>query len=197
MKTIKMLFAVMAVMGMISCTTELNDPVVDSSINNVLATKYNAQLLEESSALLSNLPELTLKEADAILSALRNHVDDSEELDVRYAELGDMQKWQVVMTRTISKKYSFTIQLNLTSYEDGSLFYNGYTNSCTLDEMQWHVGGFSFSSSYDSNRFKFDSKSYLYLKVEGDEQPLYYQVPVSITGQYNPNNHEASYTYSL
>ncbi len=197
MKTIKMLFAMMAVMGMISCTTELNDPVVDSSINNVLATKYNAQLLEESSALLSNLPELTLKEADAILSALRNHVDDSEELDVRYAELGDMQKWQVVMTRTISKKYSFTIQLNLTSYEDGSLFYNGYTNSCTLDEMQWHVGGFSFSSSYDSNRFKFDSKSYLYLKVEGDEQPLYYQVPVSITGQYNPNNHEASYTYSL
>ena len=197
MKTIKMLFAVMAVMCMISCTAELNDPVVDSSINNVLATKYNAQLLEESSALLSNLPELTLKEADAILSALRNHVDDSEELDVRYAELGDMQKWQVVMTRTISKKYSFTIQLNLTSYEDGSLFYNGYTNSCTLDEMQWHVGGFSFSSSYDSNRFNFDSKSYLYLKVEGDEQPLYYQVPVSITGQYNPNNHEASYTYSL
>ena len=146
---------------------------------------------------MSNLPELTLKEADAILSALRNHVDDSEDLDIRYAELGDMQKWQVVMTRTISKKYSFTIQLNLTSYEDGSLFYNGYTNSCTLDEMQWHVGGFSFSSSYDSNRFNFDSKSYLYLKVVGDEQPLYYQVPVSITGQYNPNNHEASYTYSL
>lgn len=197
MKNIKLLLAMMAVMGMISCTAELNDSVVDSSINNVLATKYNAQLLEESSALLSNLPELTLKEADAILSALRNHVDDSEDLDIRYAELGDMQKWQVVMTRTISKKYSFTIQLNLTSYEDGSLFYNGYTNSCTLDEMQWHVGGFSFSSSYDSNRFNFDSKSYLYLKVVGDEQPLYYQVPVSITGQYNPNNHEASYTYSL
>lgn len=197
MKTVKMLFAMMAVMGVISCTAELNDPVVDSSINNVLETKYNAQLLEESSALLSNLPELSMKEADAILSALRNHVDDSEDLDVRYAEMSDMQKWQVIMTRTISKKYSFTIQLNLTSYEDGSLFYNGYTNSCTLDEMQWHVGGFSFSSIYDSDRFKFDCKSYLYLKVEGGEQPLYYQVPVSITGQYNPSNHEASYTYAL
>lgn len=197
MKNIRLILIVAAVMSLFSCAAELNDPVVYSSTTRVLEAEYNARLLESNNVIVSNLPELTLKEAETILSELRNHVNADEELQIQTDEFGDMQKWQVVMTHTINQKYIFTIQLNLTSYDDGSLFYNGYSNSCTLDEMKWQVGGFSFSSNGESDHFKFESQSYLYLKIEGDEEPLCYLVPVSILGQYNPNNHEASFTYSL
>lgn len=187
----------MAVMGMISCTAELNDPVANSSTNNVLVSKFNAQPIEAGNDALQNLPTVTLKEAENILSALRNHIDDNEVIDIMTADYHDMHKWQIIMKHTIDKKYSFTIQLNLTSYDDGSLFYNGFDNNCNLDKIRWQIGGFSFSTGQDADYFIFNSQSHIYMKVEGEDSPVHYQIPVSITGEYSPNNHRASYTYSL
>lgn len=197
MKTIKSIFAAMVVMSLFSCTTELNDPVANSSFDNVLESKFNAVELEDNNAMYSNLPELSMKEAETILSALKNHTNDKEDLEVKTASQNDMHKWQVVMKHTIDNKYTFTIQLNLTSYDDGSLFYNGYSNNCSLDEMKWQVGGFSFASDNASEKFKFQSQSYLYIKVFDQDETKFYQIPVAINGLYNPMNHEASYDYSI
>lgn len=187
----------MVVMSLFSCTTELNDPVANSSFDNVLESKFNAVELEDNNAMYSNLPELSMKEAETILSALKNHTNDKEDLEVKTASQNDMHKWQVVMKHTIDNKYTFTIQLNLTSYDDGSLFYNGYSNNCSLDEMKWQVGGFSFASDNASEKFKFQSQSYLYIKVFDQDETKFYQIPVAINGLYNPMNHEASYDYSI
>lgn len=197
MKTIKSIFAVVMVMGMMSCTSELNDPVVDSSINSPLVTRYHAVEIEASNVDLANLPELSLKEAEKILSNLKNHTNELEELDVKTASKNDMHKWQVIMKHTINSKYSFTIQLNLTSYDDGSLFYNGYSNTCSLSEAKWQVGGFSFSSENASENFKFQSQSHLYMKVFEDNETRAYQIPIVINGHYNPSSHEASFKYTI
>lgn len=187
----------MVVMSLFSCTTELNDPVANSSFANVLESKFNAIEFEGNKAALANLPELSIKEAETILSALKNHTNDQEELEIKTASQNDMHKWQVVMKRTIDNKYSFTIQLNLTSYDDGSLFYNGYSNNCSVSEMEWQVGGFSFASDNASDNFKFQSQSYLYIKVFDQDETIFYQIPVAINGLYNPMNHEATYEYTL
>ena len=93
-------------------------------------------------------------------------------------------------------KYTFTIQLNLTGYADGDLYYNGYNAECSSSLMKWYVKGFSLASDNSEGNFIFQSESYIYMKV-ADNGIKYMQIPVSIRGTYNPKSHDASFTYKL
>jgi hypothetical protein len=103
------------------------------------------------------------------------------------------------MKQTIDYKYSFSIELHITSYDDGSLFYNGYNAGCTLDKILWKVGGFSFESDKNSPEdFKFKSTSDIFLKIAADNGKFeFYKVPVAITGTYQPKKQSSNYTYTL
>ena len=95
-----------------------------------------------------------------------------------------------------NNKYTFTIQLNLTGYADGDLYYNGYNAECSSSLMKWYVKGFSLASDNSEGNFIFQSESYIYMKV-ADNGIKYMQIPVSIRGTYNPKSHDASFTYKL
>ena len=97
---------------------------------------------------------------------------------------------------TTEPKYTFTIQLNLTGYADGDLYYNGYNAECSSSLMKWYVKGFSLASDNSEGNFIFQSESYIYMKV-ADNGIKYMQIPVSIRGTYNPKSHDASFTYKL
>ena len=136
------------------------------------------------------------KEADEILSNLRKHTNAKEEHNVLAADKGNQTLLKVITSQTINGKYTFTIQLNLTSYADGDLYYNGYNAECSSSLMKWYVKGFSLASDNSEGNFIFQSESYIYMKV-ADNGIKYMQIPVSIQGTYNPKNHDASFTYKL
>lgn len=178
-----------------SCSAESNIPVEEPETSAVvlLESRYAATEVAVSSEL-AELPAISISEAENILAALRNHTNAKEELNV---EKEDNPNLRVAIKQTIDNKYAFTIQLNLSSYDDGSLFYNGYESSCSSDLMKWKLTGFALSSDKNKNYcYNFTSDSYLYLKVIEDGVH-YLQIPVKIKGNYFTDNHDASYTYTL
>ena len=60
----------------------------------------------------------------------------------------------------------------------------------------WHMTGFGLASSGSEGMYKIEGTSNLYFKVMDDS--LYYiQVPVKVTGTYNPKTHEVNFTYDI
>ena len=201
MKAIYSMIAMLIMMSLASCTAEGNDPVENSSSTYFLENTYGARSVayEENNSdnlNLNELPAISLSEADGILSSLRKHTNAKEELDIQAATRGEQTLLKISMVQTINSKYTFTIQLNMNSYSDGSLYYSGYTATCSSSLMKWYLKGFSLSSDNTTGNYKFESKSYIYMKVVSDGIK-YIQIPVSIKGTYNPSNHNAAFTYSL
>lgn len=201
MKAIYSMIAALIMMSLASCTAEGNDPVENSSSTYFLENTYGARSVAYSennsdNLNLNDLPAISLSEADEILSSLRKHTNAKEELDIKAANKGEQTLLKIAMIQTINNKYSFTIQLNMSSYTDGSLFYSGYNAECSSSLMKWYLKGFSLSSDKSTGNYKFESQSYIYLKVVSDGIK-YMQIPVSIKGTYNPSNHDAAFTYNL
>ena len=145
---------------------------------------------------LSELPAISLSEADHILSVLRKHTDAQEELDIQTATKGEQTWLRIVMKQTIDHKYAFTIQLNMNCYNDGSLYYGGYQAECSSSLIKWYLKGFSLATDNATKNYKFESQSYIYMKVI-DNGIKYMQIPVTINGNYNPRNHDAAFSYNL
>lgn len=201
MKAIHLLIATLIMMSLASCTAESSDPVDNSSSTYFLERTYGARSVtyEENNSdnlNLNNLPAISLKEADEILSNLRKHTNAKEEHNILAADKGNQTLLKVITSQTINGKYTFTIQLNLTGYADGDLYYNGYNAECSSSLMKWYVKGFSLASDNSEGNFIFQSESYIYMKV-ADNGIKYMQIPVSIWGTYNPKSHDASFTYKL
>ena len=140
MKAIHLLIATLIMMSLASCTAESSDPVDNSSSTYFLERTYGARSVtyEENNSdnlNLNDLPAISLKEADEILSNLRKHTNAKEEHNVLAADKGNQTLLKVITSQTINGKYTFTIQLNLT----------GYANS--------------------EDNFIFQSESYIYMKV--------------------------------
>ena len=180
MKAIHLLIATLIMMSLASCTAESSDPVDNSSSTYFLERTYGARSVtyegnNSDNLNLNDLPAISLKEAD---------------------DKGNQTLLKVITSQTINGKYTFTIQLNLTGYADGDLYYNGYNAECSSSLMKWYVKGFSLASDNSEGNFIFQSESYIYMKV-ADNGIKYMQIPVSIRGTYNPKSHDASFTYKL
>lgn len=80
MKAIHLLIATLIMMSLASCTAESSDPVDNSSSTYFLERTYGARSVtyEENNSdnlNLNDLPAISLKEADEILSNLRKHTN--------------------------------------------------------------------------------------------------------------------------
>lgn len=201
MKAIYLMIAMLTMMSLASCTADGNDPVENSSSTYLLEKTYGAisvAYTENNSDKLNlnDLPAISLSEADQILSNLRKHTNAKEEQDVHTTDKGNQKLLAVIMKQTIDNKYTFAIQLNMSSDSDGMVYYGGYKAECSSSLMKWYLKGFSLSSDNATGNNKFESQSYLYIKVV-DNGIKYMQIPVSIKGTYNPKNHKAAFSYSL
>ena len=199
MKTRLLLLAVSVVMALTSCSAELIDPADGQVTKSVLETEYNALKVDSVLPDISSLPVISMSEAESILSSLRTHKNAKEEFSVNTHDEGDAHKWELHMKQTIDGKYAFSIQLSITSYDDGSLFYDGYSANCSFNKVFWQVGGFSFESDKQhSEDFMFKSSSSIFFNVVSQNgEHAYYRIPVSIQGTYHPAQQKSSYTYSL
>lgn len=201
MKAIYFMIAMLVMMSLASCSADGNDPVENSVSTYFLEKTYGARSVayEENNSdnlKLSELPAINLSEADEILSTLRKHTNAKEELDIQAATKGEQTLLKIIMKQTVNYKYSFTIQLNMNSYSDGSLYYSGYKAECSSTLMNWYLKGFSLASDNATGYYKFECQSYIYMKVV-DNGIKYMQIPVTIKGSYNPKNHNASFSYNL
>lgn len=199
MKTRHFFLVAMLIMALTSCSAELIDPAGELVTKSALETKFSALKVSNVDSEIASLPTISMSEAENILNSLRLHKNAREEFSATTQEEGDAHIWELLMKQIIDNRYTFAIQLNITSYDDGSLFYNGYDAECSLNKICWQVGGFSFESDKASaSDFKFKSSSNIFFKVasqNGDAE--FYRVPVSIDGIYHPDTQTSSYTYTL
>lgn len=136
MKAMHLIIAMLVMMSLASCSADGNDPVENSVSTYLLEKTYGARSVtyegnNSDKLKLSELPAISLSEADHILSILRKHTDAQEELDIQTATKGEQTWLRIVMKQTIDHKYAFTIQLNMNCYNDGSLYYGGYQAECS------------------------------------------------------------------
>lgn len=193
MKKFQFLSVILFAVLFASCAAESDSPLEEVSEPSVLESRYAATEVTETEEL-SDLTPISLSETESILNILHNHTNAKEELTI---EKEDDAQLHVIIKQIIGNKYSFTIQLNLSNYADGTLFYNGYENSCSSNLMKWDMSGFSLASSNtEKYTYNFTSNSYLYFKVT-DNGIRYMRVPVKIQGNYHTDNNKASYTYTL
>ena len=201
MKSSIFIVAMLAIMSMTACTVSDNDPIEQVDTVDML-TIYGAQNVATSTKTfkdlhLDELSGVSTKEAYDILSSIRKHQESEKHYDVKENRHGDHNDIDIIMDETIGHKYTFTIQLHMQKdSQSGSMFYKSYEADCSANNFAWYIKGFSFSTDNTTGNNKFESPSYLYFKVLG-ENVEYIQVPVKITGTYCPINNKAEFSYSL
>ena len=201
MKSSIFIVAMLAIMSMTACTVSDNDPIEQVDTVDMLTT-YGAQNVATSTKTfkdlhLDELSGVSTKEAYDILSSIRKHQESEKHYDVKENRHGDHNDIDIIMDETIGHKYTFTIQLHMQKdSQSGSMFYKSYEADCSANNFAWYIKGFSFSTDNTTGNNKFESPSYLYFKVLG-ENVEYIQVPVKITGTYCPINNKAEFSYSL
>ena len=67
---------------------------------------------------------------------------------------------------------------------------------CSSSLIKWYLKGFSLATDNATKNYKFESQSYIYMKVI-DNGIKYMQIPVTIKGNYNPRNHDAAFSYNF
>ena len=201
MKSSIFIVAMLAIMSMTACTVSDNDPIEQVDTIDMLTT-YGAQNVATSTKTfkdlhLDELSGVSTKEAYDILSSIRKHQESQKHYEVKENRHGDHNDIDIIMDETIGHKYTFTIQLHMQKdSQSGSMFYKSYEADCSANNFAWYIKGFSFSTDNTTGNNKFESPSYLYFKVLG-ENVKYIQVPVKITGTYCPINNKAEFSYSL
>ena len=201
MKSSIIVVAMLAIMSMTACTVCDNDPIEQVETIDMLTT-YGAQNVATSTKTfkdlhLDELSGVSTKEAYDILSSIRKHQESQKHYEVKENRHGDHNDIDIIMDETIGHKYTFTIQLHMQKdSQSGSMFYKSYEADCSANNFAWYIKGFSFSTDNTTGNNKFESPSYLYFKVLG-ENVKYIQVPVKITGTYCPINNKAEFSYSL
>ena len=201
MKSSIFIVAMLAIMSMTACTVSDNDPIEQVDTIDMLTT-YGAQNVATSTKTfkdlhLDELSGVSTKEAYDILSSIRKHQESQKHYEVKENRHGDHNDIDIIMDETIGHKYTFTIQLHMQKdSQSGSMFYKSYEADCSANNFAWYIKGFSFSTDNTTGNNKFESPSYLYFKVLG-ENVEYIQVPVKITGTYCPINNKAEFSYSL
>ena len=201
MKSAIFVVAMLAIMSMTSCTASDNDPLEQVETIDMLST-YGARSLASSDKICKNyhlneLPGVSVGEACNILSNIRKHTQAEKHYNVKENKHGQLCDVDITLDEIISHKYTFTIKLHMEKNLDkGVVYYKSYEADCSADNFIWYIKGFSFSTDNATGNNKFESPSYLYFKVLGDEVS-YIQVPVTVKGTYCPENNQAEFTYDL
>ena len=203
MKLTNLACVMLVVIGMASCTAESDATMNYEEVTFSLEKNYNARSVNyveggKNDLGLSELPPLTVNEAEKILQLLREQkgLTASHSLDSKDGEPG--QKFLTVSAEcSVGAQHKLTLQLSMITYEDdGSLYYKDYKAFASSELYKWHMNGFALSTSGKDGMYKFNCSSNLYFKI-ADKEISYVQVPVEVSGNYNPASHEINFTYSL
>ena len=113
MKAMHLIIAMLVMMSLASCTAESSDPVDNSSSTYFLERTYGARSVtyEENNSdnlNLNDLPAISLKEADEILSNLRKHTNAKH--NVLAADKGNQTLLKVITSQTINGKYRLSLK---------------------------------------------------------------------------------------
>ena len=203
MKLKNLACAMLVVSAMASCTAESEATMNYEKVTYSLEKNYNARSVNyvegsKNTPILSELPPVSIAEADKILKTLREqkNLSTAHSLDTKDGEAG--QKLLTVSAEcSIGSQHKLTLQLSMIAYEDdGSLYYKDYKAFASSGLYIWHMNGFSLATFGTEGMYKFECSSNLYFKIVDDEI-AYIQVPVKVNGNYNPATHEINFTYSL
>ena len=195
--------ALLVAVGMASCTAESDAPVMNEETTVSLEKTFNARNVDyqedgKNSLNLSELTPVSVEEANNILKVLREKKDAKTAHSVSAKDGEPGQTFLTVSAeQQIDGRHKLTLQMTMITYaDDGSLYYKDYRAFAASDLYKWHMTGFGLSTAGPEGMYKIEGTSNLYFKVV-DEGVRYIQVPVKVTGSYNPKTHEANFAYSI
>jgi hypothetical protein len=203
MKLKNFLYALLAVLSMVSCTAE-SDTIVNEEESTSIsleksfnASSFNRQM-GDSELELDQLVPVTTEEAAAILNVLRNHKNLTESNSVTTTEGVPGQTFLTISAeQCVDNSHFLEFQMEMITYaDDNSLFYKSSKTCAKSDNYQWELTGFGLTSNGPDGTYKIECTSYLYFKVM-EETIKFVQVPVRLDGVYNPENHHVNFTYSF
>ena len=195
--------ALLVVAGMASCTAESDAPVNNEETTVSLEKTFNARSVDyqeggKNSLNLSELTPVSVEEANNILKVLREKKNAKTAHSVNAKDGEPGQTFLTVSAeQQIDNRHKLTLQMTMITYaDDGSLYYKDYHAFAASDLYKWHMTGFGLSTAASGGMYKIEGTSNLYFKVV-EEGVHYIQVPVKVTGNYNPKTHEVNFTYFI
>lgn len=203
MKLMNLACALLVAVCMASCAAESTEQKTPTEVTFSLEKTFNARSLTYTAGSknlpdLSQLPPVTIEEAESILHTLREQKNLSEDHALQTTEGTPGQKFLTISTEcSVGKQHKFTLQLSMITYEDdGSLYYKECNAFAESSLYKWQITGFGLASTRSAGLYTFECASYLYFKIAGEET-TYIQVPVKVKGEYDSNIHEVNFTYNL
>lgn len=203
MKFKSLMCALLAILSMVSCTAE-SDAIVNEAETSVsLEKSFNASSIDrkmgdKSEVELDELIPVTTEEAIDILNVLRGRKNLTESNSVITTEGAPGQTFLTISTeQCVDNCHFLEFQMEMISYaDDNSLFYKSSKTCAKSSTYQWELTGFGLYSNGIDGTYRIECTSYLYFKVM-EETLKFVQVPVKLSGIYNPENHKVNFTYSL